>query len=159
MIHPRWDPIAGANWYSVYRATSCDSCYTIQVTISSTSWNDTDVAPGVTYYYKVRARGSGASNSRLSPFTACESGYARNPSPPPSSPPLAPVPFNITSSGFWDFVFHCQGNWRYEVAAPGELVQDPSTSFVRMAGDCDDFATMIEGMLRNVGTMTHSVHS
>jgi len=68
--------------------------------------------------------------------------YSR-PEEPSSS--LAPVPFALTSEGFWEFVWYCQDWWRYESDLQGELVQHPSISFARMAGDCDDFATMIAG--------------
>lgn len=53
--------------------------------------------------------------------------------------------FPPTNEGFWDFVWYCQRNWEYESDLPGELCQDPTTSYLRMRGDCDDFAVMIAG--------------
>jgi hypothetical protein len=51
--------------------------------------------------------------------------------------------FPSTNEGFWDFVWYCQRNWAYESDLPGELCQDPTTSYFRMRGDCDDFAVMV----------------
>jgi len=65
--------------------------------------------------------------------------------PEPPEPVLAAIPFEKTADGFWRFVSHCQNRWQYEYDLEGELVQHPSTSYERMAGDCDDFATMIAG--------------
>lgn len=53
--------------------------------------------------------------------------------------------FPPTNEGFWDFVWYCQRNWVYESDTPGELCQDPTTSYLRMRGDCDDFAVMLAG--------------
>ena len=52
----KWDAITGAEKYQIYRATSKDGEYTlVKTTKTSTSYTDTDVKAGKTYYYKVRA--------------------------------------------------------------------------------------------------------
>lgn len=54
-----WKKVSGANGYRVYRSTSKGGSYKRIKTISSgstTSYTDTDLKSGTTYYYKVRAR-------------------------------------------------------------------------------------------------------
>jgi len=52
----KWDAISGAEKYMVYRATSKDGEYThVKTTKTSTSFTDTNVKAGKTYYYKVKA--------------------------------------------------------------------------------------------------------
>ena len=51
----KWDAVAGATKYQVYRATSKSGQYTKLATTSSISYNDVSGTAGKTYYYKVRA--------------------------------------------------------------------------------------------------------
>ena len=52
----KWDAIAGAEKYYIYRATSEDGNYThIKTTVTATSYTDTSAEAGKTYYYKVMA--------------------------------------------------------------------------------------------------------
>ena len=51
-----WNKIEGAEKYYVYRATSKDGEYTwVKTTKTASSFTDTDVKAGKTYYYKVKA--------------------------------------------------------------------------------------------------------
>lgn len=52
----KWEAISGAEKYQVYRATSKDGEYKlVKTTKTATSFTDTDVKAGKTYYYKVMA--------------------------------------------------------------------------------------------------------
>ncbi len=50
-----WKAVDGAGGYKVYRSTSRDGKYSLIRTTGSTSYTDTSVTAGRTYYYKVRA--------------------------------------------------------------------------------------------------------
>ncbi len=56
-----WSAVAGAASYDLYRnETSCDAGYTKIVNQAGTSYTDTNVFNGVTYYYRVQAKGTGS---------------------------------------------------------------------------------------------------
>ena len=50
-----WDKVDGAVKYEVYRATSKSGTYDLIKTTTSTSFTNTSITEGKTYYYKVRA--------------------------------------------------------------------------------------------------------
>lgn len=51
-----WDSVSGASGYRIYRATSANGSYSELVTLGTvTSYTDTDLKTGKTYYYKVEA--------------------------------------------------------------------------------------------------------
>lgn len=51
-----WQPVAGAGGYLVKRATSLAGPFTnVAIGLATTNWNDTAVAPGVTFFYAVCA--------------------------------------------------------------------------------------------------------
>ena len=50
-----WNKVAGADGYQVYRATSKNGTYKKMLTTSKTTYKNTSVVSGKTYYYKVRA--------------------------------------------------------------------------------------------------------
>ena len=50
-----WKTVSGATGYEVYRATAKNGTYQKIKTLSSTSYADTGVTTGETYYYKIRA--------------------------------------------------------------------------------------------------------
>jgi hypothetical protein len=66
-IDVSWAAVGGAVEYHVYRSTASGGGYAqvATVTAPTTSWPDTGVSGGVTYYYVIRAYGSG--------LDACES--------------------------------------------------------------------------------------
>ena len=51
----KWDSCVGVTGYEVYRATSKNGTYTKVSTLSATSFKNTGLKSGKTYYYKVRA--------------------------------------------------------------------------------------------------------
>lgn len=62
-IKVAWNSVPGADGYYVYRATSSTGSYTKIKTTSSTSFIDTSVASGKTYYYKIKS------------YNKCRGGY------------------------------------------------------------------------------------
>jgi len=67
-----WSPVPGANHYEVHRATARDGTYELIGETTTTTYDDTAVTVGTTYWYKVRAwnvLGYG-------PFSDPDSGYA-----------------------------------------------------------------------------------
>ena len=62
-----WDKVSGATEYKVYRATSKDGTYKLMKTTTGTSYTNTSVTSGKTYYYKVKAiHSKSAANSAYS---------------------------------------------------------------------------------------------
>ena len=49
-----WNSVSGASGYEVYRATSNGGTYSLRTTRSTTSYTNTELTTGKTYYYKVR---------------------------------------------------------------------------------------------------------
>lgn len=50
-----WGAVTGVNGYEVYRATSSTGTYSLIITTTSTSYNNTGLSTNIAYYYKVRA--------------------------------------------------------------------------------------------------------
>ena len=50
-----WNAVSGATSYKVYRATSQNGTYSLQGTVTATSYTNTGAKAGTTYYYKVKA--------------------------------------------------------------------------------------------------------
>ncbi|MFC1478942.1 kelch repeat-containing protein, partial [Candidatus Margulisiibacteriota bacterium] len=69
-----WAAVSDAEKYYVYRAYSTDSTYySLLSYTTSTSYDDTSVTAGETYYYKVKAW----NNSGYSEYSSADSGYAQ----------------------------------------------------------------------------------
>ena len=51
----KWNAVANASKYEVYRATSKDGTYTLLGTTTATNYTDNKAGTGYTYYYKVKA--------------------------------------------------------------------------------------------------------
>lgn len=50
-----WTPVQGASGYEIYRKTSADSDYRVYAETAGSSFSDSNVSEGQTYYYRVRA--------------------------------------------------------------------------------------------------------
>ncbi|MGJ7920823.1 Ig-like domain-containing protein [Neobacillus sp. LXY-4] len=61
-----WTAVSGASGYEIYRATSSTGTYTKIATTTSTSYLNTGLDTGKTYYYKVRAYSTGTSTNYTS---------------------------------------------------------------------------------------------
>jgi sugar lactone lactonase YvrE len=96
-----WSPVASATNYNVKRSTSGGGPYTTIAATSSTTYTDTNVLGGVTYYYVVSALNAGGEspNSSESAVTV--------PLPPVPAPQIGYVDFPATSSPIaYTSVFH-----------------------------------------------------
>ncbi|MEW6757085.1 MAG: hypothetical protein AB1347_02590, partial [Acidobacteriota bacterium] len=90
-----WGTVSGAVRYYVYRnETGCDAGYTKvgTVTAPSTSYTDTPLSNGVTYYYRVQAIGS--SDACVSPMSNCVTV-----TPAPCTTPGTPTIGTVTVPG------------------------------------------------------------
>jgi hypothetical protein len=83
-----WNASAGATSYYVKRSTTSGGPYTIIATNSSTSYVDTSVVNGTTYFYVVSAVNSAGESANSSQVSA---------TPQPASPPAPPT--NLTANG------------------------------------------------------------
>lgn len=71
-VRVTWSPVTGAGRYEVHRAPARDGDYELLAEVTGTSYDDTQVTVGTTYWYRVRAwniLGYG-------PFSEPDSGYA-----------------------------------------------------------------------------------
>ncbi len=82
----RWDPVEEADTYEVYRRGSESGSYYLVGASTTTEYEDYDVTPGQSYWYRVRACGEGGC-SQLSPSAAW--GFAEA-GPLPGEPPARP---------------------------------------------------------------------
>jgi fibronectin type 3 domain-containing protein len=67
-----WASVSGATGYEIYRATSATGTYTRLVTVSGTSYRNTGLTTGTTYYYKTRAYHLQGSTKVFGSFSAIQ---------------------------------------------------------------------------------------
>ena len=85
-----WTAVPGATGYQVYRATSSTGAYALAGTVTSSSFTNTGLTAGTTYYYKVRSY-AGATKV----YSAFSSVVSVKPVPAaPTSPKATPVTYN-----------------------------------------------------------------
>ena len=65
-----WDTVAGATGYSIYRSTSPDSGFTYLKGVTGTSYTNTGLTTGKTYYYQIKAYVMVGSRKVMSPVSA-----------------------------------------------------------------------------------------
>lgn len=73
-----WSAPSGASSYNVYRATSSGGESLYQSGVSGTSFTDSAVSAGTTYYYEVTAVGSGGESSRSNEASAAPTAPVSN---------------------------------------------------------------------------------
>ncbi len=88
-VQVSWSDVTGATAYVAHRAASPNETFVQIAEVADTSYDDTGVAPGQIYWYKVAA----CNDSGCSDLSAADSGYASTAS---SNTPAA---FRVTSSG------------------------------------------------------------
>ena len=71
-IRVTWDAVPGATQYEIYRDVSAGGIFPLRSTTTAPSFDDTDVIPGRTYWYRVRA----CNAAGCSVLSAADSGYA-----------------------------------------------------------------------------------
>jgi uncharacterized repeat protein (TIGR02543 family) len=84
-----WAAVAGAVGYEIYRAASSTGTYSLLASTTATSYNNTALTTGKTYYYKVRAYRLVGSTKVYSSFTAVF-----------SSKPILSVPVNFKATRY-----------------------------------------------------------
>ncbi|MDR0706714.1 MAG: fibronectin type III domain-containing protein [Treponema sp.] len=100
-IQVSWDSVSDATGYKVYRSGSADGEYTLAGSPTATSYLDTELSMGTTYYYKVSAVTSGGEG----PLSSSASATTRS-LPAPANVTAAAPPSNSISSILvsWDSV-------------------------------------------------------
>jgi uncharacterized protein YjdB len=88
-INISWAPSAGVSGYELYRALSSTGAYSLITRTSATSYNNTGLTAGKTYYYKVRSY-------KTSGTTRIYGSY----SPVASSKPVPTVPGSLKTAAF-----------------------------------------------------------
>ena len=66
----RWNAVANASQYEVYRATTKNGTYTLLGTTTATHYTDNKAGSGYTYYYKVKALAANGAESDYSAVVA-----------------------------------------------------------------------------------------
>ena len=66
----RWNAVANASKYEVYRATTKSGTYTLLGTATATNYTDNKAGSGYTYYYKVKALAANGAESDYSAVVA-----------------------------------------------------------------------------------------
>lgn len=77
-----WDPVEGATHYLVYRALSQEDDPSFLATVTTTSYEDTDVEEETTYWYWVRACNAHGCSTLSDPDSGTP-GIGEEPPPPP----------------------------------------------------------------------------
>ncbi len=96
-VRVTWNGSPGASEYKVYRAVSSDSTAAVLfgLGITGTSFDDSSVEPGKTYWYWVKASNSAGDSG----FSNGNDGYAKE-----ANPPAAPAGLTATDGTFTDKV-------------------------------------------------------
>lgn len=69
-IRVSWNSVSGATGYYVYRATSSSGSFSYMTSTTSTSWTNTGLSSGTTYWYRVSAYNSAGEGSQSSSASA-----------------------------------------------------------------------------------------
>jgi uncharacterized protein (TIGR02145 family)/uncharacterized repeat protein (TIGR02543 family) len=124
-----WSTVSGATGYYVYRSTSPSGTYSYATSTSSTSFTNSGLSSGTTYYYKVSAYNSGGESSQSSYVSATT--ILAAPNTPTNVSATAASSSSITVS--WSAVSEATGYRVYRsTSASGtytNLTSTASTSF------------------------------
>ena len=92
-VRVTWSPVPEAGGYEVWRGMSSAGTFTYLASTGVPSYDDTGVAPGTTYWYKVRA----CNRAGCSPFTPAKAGKALG-----LTLPTAPAGITVSQGSFAD---------------------------------------------------------
>src|SRR5207245_697305 len=93
-----WNSVTGAATYSVYRSTSSGGETLLQAGLTSTTFTNTSLSNGTTYFYEVTASNVGGESARSSEVSA-------TPQAPPAAPAgLTAAPGNAQVALSWNSV-------------------------------------------------------
>ncbi|MGG1398868.1 S8 family serine peptidase [Bacillus salipaludis] len=73
-LHVSWAKVSGVTGYEVYRSTSKSGTYSKVATVSTTSYNNSSLTTGKTYYYKVKAYRTVAGKKVYGSYSSAVSG-------------------------------------------------------------------------------------
>jgi fibronectin type 3 domain-containing protein len=110
-----WDTVAGATGYSIYRSTSPDSGFTYLKGVTGTSYTNTGLTTGKTYYYQIKAYVMVGSRKVMSPVSATISAKPI---------PAKPTGLKVVSAGYdrnkitWNTVTGATGYSIYRSTSP-----------------------------------------
>ncbi len=82
-----WAPVAGVTGYKIYRSTTGTFDATVFASTSSTTYKNTGLTNGTTYFYTVAAYGTGGIGPQATPVSAV-----------PTAPPAAPTGLGATAA-------------------------------------------------------------
>jgi hypothetical protein len=122
-----WAPSSGATNYNVKRSTSSTTNYAVIASTSATSYTDTNVLNGTTYYYVVSAVNAGGEGPNSAPVSATP--------PPPPAPVIVTVVTNYGQVALTWSTVPCPGityNVRRSPSSGGPytiIVNTASTSY------------------------------
>ena len=102
-----WSTVPGANSYNLRRSPSTNGPFTLITSTSSTSYNDTTVINGSTYYYIVSAVNPGGEGSNSAYI------IAQPPFPPVPDPQIGYVDFPSTATPEYTSVFHPVSTYQF----------------------------------------------
>jgi len=124
LVHLTWSASSGAASYNIKRATSTGAETTI-ASSAVTSYSDTTVANGITYFYVVSAVNSGGESTNSSEISATV------PIPPPSSPTIGWYDFEgNTQTGFFSVLHPVSAGNPYVANNPLLIAINPGTNGV-----------------------------
>ena len=124
-----WKAVQGASGYMIYRATSSGGAYSKLKTQTGTSFRDSGLTTGKTYYYKVRAYQESESATMYSQYTAVKSAK-----PIPATPSVRAVSAGYNSIKLsWKAIKGASGYTIYRATSSGgaysKLKAQTGTSF------------------------------
>jgi fibronectin type 3 domain-containing protein len=114
-----WNSVSGRTAYQLYRATSEGGTYSLIKTTTSTSYTNTSLITGKTYYYKVRAY-------RLVGKTKVYGSYSavKSVAPVPATPKPTADNYSYTSNKIsWAKISGASGYELYETNENGDIIQ------------------------------------
>jgi fibronectin type 3 domain-containing protein len=125
-----WSSVSGATSYYLYRSTSASGTYTRVATPSTTSYTNTGLSAGTTYYYKVSAY-NGSGESAESSYTSATTS-ATAPGTPTGVTATATSPNTITVN--WSSVPGATGYYIYYSTSASGTYNSLSGSFSSTVG-------------------------
>ena len=118
-----WSASSGTTVYDVLRSTTAGTPGALIAQPSSTSYTDSAVINGTTYYYELAAAGAGGTSANSAQVSAKPTAVTPPPvSPPPvSPPPVSPPPVSPppgTSWVYYNGTFYWPGDWSWGGGTP-----------------------------------------
>ena len=111
-----WTPVSGATSYTLYRGTSSGNETIYRSGITGSSFTDTGLTNGTTYYYKLTASNAAGESGRSSEVSA----QPTAPVTPPATPTgVSATPGNAQATVAWSPVSGAKSYTLYRATSPG----------------------------------------